>query len=65
MANKKKKAPKKLPDFFSEEEEREFWKTHDVRDYINWDNAKPFVDRVFKNEKKSRQLLKEIKDKLD
>lgn len=58
---KKKVKSKKLPDFKSEEEEREFWKTHDVREYINWDNADSFVDRVFRDKKKTRELLKEIK----
>lgn len=51
---------KKMPDFESEEEEREFWKTHDVREYINWGNAKSFVDRVFKDKKKSDEMLKDL-----
>jgi hypothetical protein len=59
---KKKNKFKKLPDFESEEEEREFWKTHDVREYINWDNASSFVDKVFRDKKKSAQMLKELKN---
>lgn len=30
---------KNIPKFKSEEEEREFWSTHDSTDYINWDKA--------------------------
>lgn len=59
---KKKSNYKKLPDFESEEEEREFWKTHDVREYINWDNADSFVNRVFRDKKKSQEILKELKE---
>jgi len=50
-----------MPDFESEKEEKEFWKTHDVRDYINWDNADSFVKRVFKNKKTETEILKELK----
>ena len=59
---KKKSKYKKLPDFESEEEERKFWKTHDVRDYINWDNADSFVNKVFRDKKKSQEILKELKE---
>ncbi|MCP4296320.1 MAG: hypothetical protein GY786_11995 [Proteobacteria bacterium] len=52
---------KTIPDFESEEQEKRFWKTHDIREYINWDNAKPFVDRVFKNSKNSEAILKDLK----
>jgi hypothetical protein len=52
---------KKMPDFESEEEEKAFWKIHDVRDYINWDNADSFVKRVFKNKKTEAEILKELK----
>ncbi|MBU2510677.1 BrnA antitoxin family protein [bacterium] len=55
---------KKIPDFKSEKEEKEFWKTHDVREYINWNNAEPFVKRVFKNKKTETELLKELKQKI-
>lgn len=30
---------KKIPNFKSEEEEREFWFTHDSCDYIDWSDA--------------------------
>ena len=32
---------KELPDFKSEDEEFEFWATHDSSEYIDWKNAKP------------------------
>jgi len=31
---------KKIPIFKSEEEEREFWLTHDSCDYVDWSDAK-------------------------
>jgi len=31
---------KKLPKFQSEDEEREFWATHDSTEYLEWQNAK-------------------------
>lgn len=31
---------KKTPDFKNEQEEREFWETHDSTDYLNWGEAK-------------------------
>ncbi len=34
---------KSLPTFQSEDEEREFWATHDSTDYIDWAKAKPVV----------------------
>lgn len=52
---------KKLPDFDSEEEEKEFWKSHDIKEYINWNNAKSFVERVFKNSENSEEILKDLK----
>jgi len=30
---------KKIPEFKSEEEEREFWATHDSTEYVDWDKA--------------------------
>jgi predicted DNA binding CopG/RHH family protein len=30
---------KQLPDFSSEDEERDFWATHDSADYLNWGQA--------------------------
>ena len=45
---------KKIPKFKNEDEEREFWATHDSTDYINWDkaekltfsNLKPSVKKI-------------------
>ncbi|MCP4370865.1 MAG: hypothetical protein GY797_22540 [Deltaproteobacteria bacterium] len=31
--------PKQIPEFKSEDEEREFWTTHDSTEYLNWDQA--------------------------
>ena len=33
--------PKKMPEFKTEAEEREFWETHDSSDYLDWSQAKP------------------------
>ena len=52
---------RKLPDFKNEKEEKEFWKTHDVRDYINWNNAESFVNRVFKDKTVETGILGELK----
>jgi predicted DNA binding CopG/RHH family protein len=32
---------KKMPEFRTEAEEREFWQTHDSSDYVDWSKAKP------------------------
>lgn len=45
---------KQIPKFKNEEEEREFWATHDSTDYVNWDkaeritfsNLKPSVKKI-------------------
>ncbi len=45
---------KKIPKFKNEDEEREFWASHDSTDYINWDkaekitfsNLKPSVKKI-------------------
>jgi len=37
------KKPKPLPTFESEEEEREFWATHDSMDYVDWSKAERVV----------------------
>lgn len=50
-----------MPDFENENEELEFWKTHDVREYINWNNADSFIKRVFKDKNTETQILKELK----
>ncbi len=34
---------KDIPTFKSEEEEREFWATHDSTEYIDWDKAEAVV----------------------
>lgn len=34
---------KKIPKFKSEDEEREFWATHDSSEYIDWKKAKRVV----------------------
>jgi predicted DNA binding CopG/RHH family protein len=34
---------KKIPEFRTEEEESEFWSTHDSADYIDWSKAKKTV----------------------
>lgn len=52
---------KKIPDFKDELEEKEFWKNHDVREYINWDNADAFIKRVFRNKKTEAEILKDLK----
>jgi len=33
------KVKKEIPNFKTEDEEREFWKTHDSSDYIDWRSA--------------------------
>lgn len=35
--------PKQIPHFANEEEEREFWATHDSVDYVDWDKARGMV----------------------
>ena len=35
--------PKSLPEFQTEDEEREFWATHDSTDYVDWDRAQTTV----------------------
>ena len=37
------KALKQIPDFRSEDEEREFWWTHDSTEYVDWSKAEHFV----------------------
>ena len=34
---------KEIPTFKSEEEEREFWATHDSTEYVDWDKAEAVV----------------------
>jgi predicted DNA binding CopG/RHH family protein len=37
------KALKKISTFTSEDEEREFWATHDSTEYVDWDKAEAVV----------------------
>jgi predicted DNA binding CopG/RHH family protein len=32
---------KKIPKFENEDQEREFWASHDSNDYVDWEKAKP------------------------
>ena len=34
---------KQIPEFKNEDEEREFWATHDSTEYINWNKAKRVI----------------------
>jgi predicted DNA binding CopG/RHH family protein len=34
---------KDIPDFTNDEEEREFWATHDSTEYVDWDNAEAVI----------------------
>lgn len=45
---------KKIPKFKNEDEEREFWDTHDSTDYIDWSKA---VRGVFPNLKPTSKLI--------
>ena len=38
-----KKRLKTIPEFTSEEEEREFWEQHDTSDYLDWSQARQVV----------------------
>jgi hypothetical protein len=38
---------KRLPEFKNEDEEREFWATHDSSDYVNWSKAERAVMAAF------------------
>lgn len=46
---------KKIPRFKNEDEEAEFWATHDSTEYINWDNA--IVNPSFPNLKPSTRTI--------
>jgi predicted DNA binding CopG/RHH family protein len=37
------KALKDIPTFATEEEEREFWATHDSTEYVDWDKAEAVI----------------------
>lgn len=47
MSNKQKNRSKKIPRLKNEDEEREFWSTHDATDYFDWNNA--VVNPIFPN----------------
>lgn len=34
---------KKIPEFQNEDEEREFWATHDSTDYLDWEKAQQVI----------------------
>ncbi len=34
---------KPIPDFRSEDDQREFWSTHDTTDYLDWDKAEDVI----------------------
>lgn len=38
-----KKKLKEIPDFKNEDEEREFWHTHDSTEYVDWDKAETVI----------------------
>jgi predicted DNA binding CopG/RHH family protein len=42
-STKRLKEPKPVPSFRSEEEEREFWHSHDSMDYVDWSKAERVV----------------------
>jgi predicted DNA binding CopG/RHH family protein len=45
---------KNIPEFRDEDEEREFWGTHDSADHVDWRKARPFV---FSNLKPSTKTI--------
>ncbi len=49
-----KKKLKEIPKFKNEDEEREFWWTHDSTEYVDWDNAE-FV--IFPNLKPTTRTI--------
>ena len=58
---------KQIPAFKNEDEEREFWATHDSTEYINWNqakrvtysNLKPSVKKI--SLRLSQSMLEELK----
>jgi predicted DNA binding CopG/RHH family protein len=59
--------PKPIPEFKNEDEEREFWATHDSADYVDWDKAERVVFPKLKPSTKtislrlSESMLNEIR----
>lgn len=49
-----KSMKKPIPRFKTEDEEKEFWATHDSTEYLNWDKAKP---ALFPNLKPSTKTI--------
>lgn len=47
---------KSIPEFTNEEDEREFWATHDSTDYIDWRRARPVVFPALKPSTKTISL---------
>jgi len=45
---------KRIPKFESEDEERNFWASHDSTEYVNWDRARRFM---FENLKPSTKTI--------
>lgn len=58
---------KQIPKFDSEDEERDFWATHDSTDYVDWSKAKPVTLSNLKPSTKTisvrlpESLLEELK----
>jgi hypothetical protein len=55
------KQKKAIPVFSSEQEEREFWTSHDSSEYIDWNKAVPAIFPELKQKMKKR--LKEYIDR--
>lgn len=59
--------PKPIPKFETEDEEREFWATHDTTEYLDWSNAERAVFPKLKPATKtislrmSESMLNELK----
>jgi len=51
-----KNMPRDIPTFESEDEEREFWATHDSTEYVDWDKASPVYFPKLKPSTKSISL---------
>jgi len=56
-----------IPEFKNEDEEREFWATHDSADYVDWENAEKTIFPQLKPATKtislrmSESMLNELK----
>lgn len=47
---------KAIPDFKNEDEEREFWSTHDSTEYVDWDKADIVIFSKLKPTRKTISL---------